>query len=109
MPLGGLLPYPNAMPQGPGMPPQGPVPPPEMQAPPQVDAMKVIMAFMNNLSPDEQKGAVYGIGFHELMKKMDLGKTKRTGADGVAGPTAPQPGGGNMAAPLAPSNRPMGF
>ena len=116
MPLAGMLPFPNQMPQGPGMGPQGPTPPPGMAPPPTSgpDAAKIIMAFLNGLNPDEQKGAVYGMGMNELLKKMDLGKSKRLGADGMAGPTAPKPGGGigmggNMSAPLAPSNSPLGM
>ena len=113
--LGGMLPMPNMQPQMPGMQGQGPVPPPGMGAPPASgpDASKIIMAFLTSLNPDEQKGAVYGMGMNELLKKMDLGKSKRLGADGVAAPSM-QPGGGsgfggNAAAPLAPSNRPLGM
>ena len=112
--LGGMLPMPNMQPQQPGMPPQGPVPPPGMGAPPASgpDAAKIIMAFLSGLSPDEQKGAIFGVGMNEMLKKMDLGKSKRLGADGQAGPSM-QPGGGsgiggNASAPLAPSNRPLG-
>lgn len=115
MPLGGMLPYPNTMPQMPGMPPQGPVPPIGMTPPPATgpDASKIVLAFLTSLNPDEQKGAVYGMGMNELLKKMDLGKSKRLGADGMAGPSL-KPGGGmgaggNMSAPLAPSNSPLGM
>lgn len=113
--LGNMMPQMGTQPQMPGMPPQGPVPPIGMTPPPTSgpDASKIILAFLTSLNPDEQKGAVYGMGMNELLKKMDLGKTKRLGADGQAGPSM-QPGGGlgaggNAAAPLAPANRPLGM
>ena len=114
MPLEGMIPYPP-MPQFAG---QGPVPPPGMAPPPASgpDASKIIMAFLQNLSPDEQKGAVYGIGMRELLRSMDLKSKQRLGADGQAGASQPamKPGGGlgqggNMAAPLAPMNSPLGM
>lgn len=112
--LGGMLPLPNMQPQGAGM-GQGPVPPPGMGAPPASgpDAAKIIMAFLSGLSPDEQKGAIFGVGMNEMLKKMDLGKSKRTGADGIAAPQMQAGGGsgigGNASAPLAPANRPLGM
>ena len=115
MPLGGMLPYPNAMPQGPqGAGPAGPVPPPGMAQPPSgIDASKLVMAFLNNLNPDEQKGAVYGIGMRELMRSMDLKRKQREGADGIpAGQESPTMGAlrssspSATAAPLAPASPP---
>lgn len=122
MPLGGLLPYPNQMPMNqPPMPPMGgpmggPVPPPGMAPPPQVDSMKLVMAFLNQLQPEEQRGAVYGIGMSELLKKMDLKRRQREGADGVPGQQAsPMMGAlrassppGPQAAPLAPPSPQQG-
>jgi len=111
MPMGGGMPPMGGMPgmpQAGGM-PGGPVPPPGMQEPPQVDTMKIVMAFMNQLQPEEQRGAVYGIGMSELLKKMDLKRRQRVGADGVPGQQAsPMMGAlrasspGPQAAPLAP-------
>lgn len=105
-----MLPYPNQMPQGPmGAGPAGPVPPPGMGAPPEMDSQKLVLLFMSKLTDEEQKAAMTGIGFHELLKKMDLKRKQREGSD-MGGAGQPMtPGGGNMAAPLAPMNRPLGM
>lgn len=116
--LSQMLPQPQMPGQGgmgqPGM-QGGPVPPPTMGQPPaSPDSMKIILAMMGQLSPDEQKGAVYGMGMNELLKKMDLKRKQREGADGIPGGSpmqaalgASSPSGGlsSMAAPLAGGGR----
>lgn len=108
MPLGGLLPYPNQMPAG-----GGPVPPPTMGQPPEPPtADKYIqMLAMLYADPQEMKAFLGGAGFVELMKKMDLGKRQRLGADMTPGsPSTMTPqmaalkasSPTSMAAPLAP-------
>lgn len=117
MPLGGILPYPNQAPVMGG----GPVPPPTMgqpPAPPTADKYIEMIAALYGDQPESLKAFMGGIGFYELLKKMDLGKRQRLGADMLPGqgpamtpqlaalkstsPTA-------AAAPLAPMGRPLGF
>jgi hypothetical protein len=82
MPLGGMLPYPNPLPGGGGM-----APPPNMGQPPPgptADKYIAIIAQLYGQNPAEIKSFMGGIGFMELLKKMDLGKRQRIGAEGVA-------------------------
>ena len=113
MPLGGLLPYPDQQPMG-----GGPVPPPNMgqpPPPPTADKFISIIAALYGDNPNEIKSFMGGIGFMELLKKMDLGKRQRLGADMAPGEMSPQMAALKStsptaaAAPLAPMGRPMGF
>ena len=98
----------------------GPVPPPNMAPPPQgptADKYIEMIAALYGDNPEAMKAFMGGIGFYELLKKMDLGKRQRLGADMQPGnspvmtpqlaalkstsPTA-------MAAPLAPSQNWLG-
>jgi len=101
----GMLAQPNMNPAS-----MGPPPPPGMGAPPpapqgnEIDRGKLILSFLMDKDPAQRDAIMQGVGFYELLKKMDLGKRQRDGAQMVN----PQQSalmnsspGGSMAAPLA--------
>lgn len=99
--LGSMLPMPNMNPAG----GPGPMPPQGMGAPPEIDRGKLILSFLMDKDPEHRSAIMEGVGFYELLKKMDLGKRQRDGGQML--PDAQQSAlnnsspGSTMAAPLA--------
>jgi hypothetical protein len=89
-----------------GQPPEGPT----------ADKYIQVIAALYGDSPNDLKAFMSGIGFMELLKKMDLGKRQRVGADALGGQQSPQLSAlqstspSSMAAPLAGmGGRPLGM
>lgn len=107
--LAAMLPMPNMNPAGgPGpMPPLGMgVPPPGGPgAPPDIDRGKLILSFLMDKDPEHRSAIMEGVGFYELLKKMDLGKRQRDGGSMLPNPQQSALGnsspGSTPAAPLA--------
>lgn len=85
------------------------MPPPGMGGPlggpPDIDRGQLILSFLMEKDPERRSAIMEGVGFYELLKKMDLGKRQREGASTM--PQAQQMAlmnsspGGSPAAPLA--------